>query len=209
MIKIKRTIDKEALNELPKAAFPGQIHVVQTPQEAERAATYLKTCPIVGIDTETRPSFSKGRTYKVALLQVSSDEHCFLFRLNQTGLTLPIISLLESPNITKVGLSLHDDFMMLHKRAPFEPQAYVELQEYVRPFGIEDKSLQKIYGILFNEKISKSQRLSNWEAETLTQPQQLYAATDAWACLNIYHKLEELKVTGDFVIESGELRVES
>ena len=181
MIKIKRTIDKEALNELPKAAFPGQIHVVQTPQEAERAATYLKTCPIVGIDTETRPSFSKGRTYKVALLQVSSDEHCFLFRLNQTGLTLPIISLLESPNITKVGLSLHDDFMMLHKRA---------------------------YGILFNEKISKSQRLSNWEAETLTQPQQLYAATDAWACLNIYHKLQELKVTGDFVIESGELRVE-
>lgn len=209
MIKIKRTIDKESLNELPKAAFPGQIHVVQTPQEAERAATYLKTCPIVGIDTETRPSFSKGRTYKVALLQVSSDEHCFLFRLNQTGLTLPIISLLESPNITKVGLSLHDDFMMLHKRAPFEPRAYVELQEYVRPFGIEDKSLQKIYGILFNEKISKSQRLSNWEAETLTQPQQLYAATDAWACLNIYHKLEELKVTGDFVIESGELRVES
>ena len=92
--------------------------------------------------------------------------------------------------------------MMLHKRAPFEPRAYVELQEYVRPFGIEDKSLQKIYGILFNEKISKSQRLSNWEAETLTQPQQLYAATDAWACLNIYHKLQELKETGDFIIEN-------
>ena len=199
---IKRTIAKEALNDLPKAAFPGQIHVVQTPQEAERAAAYLKTCPIVGIDTETRPSFSKGRVYKVALLQVSSEDHCFLFRLNQTGLTMPVIKLLESPAVTKVGLSLRDDFMMLHKRAPFEPRAYVELQEYVRPFGIEDKSLQKIYGILFNEKISKSQRLSNWEAETLTQPQQLYAATDAWACLNIYHKLQELKETGDFIIEN-------
>lgn len=202
MMIIKRTIDKETLNELPKAFFQGQIHVAQTPTEAEKAVEYLKQYPIVGIDSETRPSFSKGKQYKVALLQVSTPDHCFLFRLNLTGLTLPVITLLESPSITKVGLSLHDDFMMLRKRAPFEPRAYVELQEYVRPFGIQDMSLQKIYGILFNEKISKSQRLSNWEAENLTQPQQLYAATDAWACLNIYHKLEELKQTGDFIIEN-------
>lgn len=210
---IRRTIGKEELNEMPKAAFPGQIHVIQTPQESERAATYLKTCPTLGIDTETRPSFSKGRVHKVALLQVSSDEHCFLFRLNQTGLTMPVIHLLENPKVTKIGLSLHDDFLMLRKRAPFEPRACVELQEYVRPFGIQDMSLQKIYGILFGEKISKSQRLSNWEADELTQPQQLYAATDAWACLNIYHKLEELKRTGDFEIEAPvqpaeELKVE-
>ena len=91
--------------------------------------------------------------------------------------------------------------MMLHKRAPFQPRAYVELQEYVRPFGIQDKSLQKIYGILFNEKISKTQRLSNWEAPVLTEPQKLYAATDAWACLNIYNRLQELKASGDFQIE--------
>ena len=107
---------------------------------------------------------------------------------------------LESPDITKVGLSLHDDFTMLHKRAPFQPRACIELQEYVRTFGIEDKSLQKIYGILFNEKISKSQRLSNWEAPELTEPQKRYAATDAWACLNIYNRLQELKKTGDYRI---------
>lgn len=106
--------------------------------------------------------------------------------------------LLENPGITKVGLSLRDDFMMLHKRAPFEQRAYVELQEYVRTFGIQDRSLQKIYAILFGEKISKSQRLSNWEAEMLTPSQQQYAATDAWACLNIYNRLQELKRTGDF-----------
>ena len=198
---IKRTIDKETLNELPKAFFQGQIHVAQTPTEAEKAVEYLKQYPIVGIDSETRPSFSKGKQYKVALLQVSTPDHCFLFRLNLTGLTLPVITLLESPSITKVGLSLHDDFMMLHKRAPFQPRAYVELQEYVRPFGIQDKSLQKIYGILFNEKISKTQRLSNWEAPVLTEPQKLYAATDAWACLNIYNRLQELKASGDFQIE--------
>lgn len=198
---IKRTIDKEAVKELPKTLFPGKIHVVQTPWEAEKAVAYLKTCPLLGIDSETRPSFTKGRTHKVALLQVSSEEHCFLFRLNLTGLTLPVITLLESPHVTKVGLSLHDDFMMLHKRAPFEQRACVELQEFVRPFGIQEKSLQKIYAILFGEKISKTQQLSNWEAETLTEPQKLYAATDAWACLNIYNKLQELKRTGNFEIE--------
>ena len=201
---IQRNIDKESLNDLPKVTFPGQIHVVQTPWEAEKAVAYLKQCPLVGIDSETRPSFAKGRMHKVALLQVSSDEHCFLFRLNLTGLTLPIITLLESPHTVKVGLSLKDDFMMLHKRAPFEQRACIELQEYVRAFGIEDKSLQKIYGILFGEKISKSQRLTNWEAETLTEPQKLYAATDAWACLNIYNRLQELKQTGDYVIADDE-----
>lgn len=201
---IRRTIDKEELSNMPKAAFPGQIHVVSTPQDAERAVAYLKKCPLVGIDSETRPSFSKGQVHKVALLQVSSEEHCFLFRLNQTGLTLPVIMLLENPNVVKVGLSLKDDFMMLHKRAPFEQRGCIELQEYVRMFGIQDKSLQKIFGIIFGQKISKSQRLSNWEAEQLTQPQQLYAATDAWACLTIYNRLEELKQTGDYVIADDE-----
>ncbi len=201
---IRRTIDKEEVKEMPKAVFPGQIHIVDNPQEAERAVAYLKSCPILGIDSETRPSFTKGQSHKVALLQISSEEHCFLFRLNLTGLTLPVIMLLENPNVIKVGLSLRDDFMMLHKRAPFEQRACVELQEYVRTFGIQDKSLQKIYAILFGEKISKSQRLSNWEATELTIPQQQYAATDAWACLNIYNLLQELKHSGDFELAAEE-----
>ena len=186
---IKRTIDKETVKDLPKAAFPGQIHVVQTPWEAEKAVSYLKSCPLLGIDSETRPSFTKGHVHKVALLQISSEEHCFLFRLNLTGLTLPVITLLENPNVTKVGLSLRDDFMMLHKRAPFEQRACIELQEYVRTFGIQDKSLQKIYAILFGKRISKGQRLTNWEAEQLSSAQQSYAALDAMACVHIYDYL--------------------
>lgn len=201
---IYRSIDKEEVNKLPKVLFDGRIHLVRTPWEAEKAVEFLKQHPVVGIDTETRPAFSKGQHFKVALLQVSTLTDCFLFRLNQTGLTLPVIMLLENPSITKVGLSLKDDFMMLHKRAPFEPRGIIELQEYVRPFGIQDKSLQKVYGILFHEKISKSQQLSNWEAPELTQPQQLYAATDAWACLRIYNLLNELKESGDFEIADAE-----
>ena len=201
---LKRTISKEEVKEMPKAAFPGRIHVIQTESEAQKAVAYLQSQAILGIDSETRPSFTKGHSHKVALLQISSDECCFLFRLNMTGLTQPIIELLEDPKVIKVGLSLKDDFMMLHKRAPFNQQACIELQEYVRPFGIQDKSLQKIYGILFSEKISKSQRLSNWEADVLTDAQKQYAATDAWACLNIYHLLEELKRTGNYELAPEE-----
>lgn len=198
---LKKTISKEELKELPKTIFRGQIHVVQTQAEVEQAVAYLQAQLAVGIDSETRPAFTKGQSYKVALLQISSEEHCFLFRLNMTGFTPPLIGLLENPAVIKVGLSLRDDFMMLHKRAPFTPQSCIDLQDYVHPFGIQDKSLQKIYGILFEEKISKAQRLSNWEADVLSEPQKQYAATDAWTCLHIYSLLEELKRTGDYELE--------
>lgn len=201
---IKRSINKDDLKEMPKVVFPGRIFVIQTEAEAEKAVKYLISQRVVGIDSETRPSFTKGQSHKVALLQISSEDCCFLFRLNHTGLTEPLVALLENPSVTKVGLSLRDDFMMLRKRAPFKQQSCVELQDYVNAFGIQDKSLQKIYAILFGEKISKSQRLSNWETDVLSDAQKLYAATDAWSCLKIYNLLEELKQTGNYIIESQE-----
>jgi len=201
---ILSSIEKADINEMPRVTFDGDIRIADTPQAVERAVAYLQQFPALGLDSETRPSFKKGEIHKVSLLQVSTDDVCYLFRLHLTGLTLPLVRLLENPNITKVGLSLKDDFLMLQRRAPFTPREYVELQEYVAPFGIEDKSLQKIYAILFNQKISKSQRLSNWEAVNLTHQQQEYAAIDAWACLKIYEKLENLKQTGDFIIKKIE-----
>lgn len=198
---IKRSIDKDELREMPKAGFPGKIYVVQTETDVKKAVDYLSSRPAIGIDSETRPSFTKGQAYKVSLLQLSSEECCFLFRLNHTGLSKPLIELLENENVIKVGLSLRDDFMMLRKRAAFKQQSCIELQEYVGEFGIKDKSLQKIYGILFGEKISKSQRLTNWEVDVLTDSQKVYAATDAWACLKIYNLLQELKETGDYTLE--------
>lgn len=197
---IKTRITKEEINAMPKVEMGIPVTVISTVAEAETAVRYLMQYSVLGIDTETRPSFRRGENHKVALLQVSNQERCFLFRLNLIGLTLPIINLLESKRIIKVGLSLKDDFAMLRKRAPFSPNNVIELQEYVRPFGIRDMSLQKIYANLFAGKISKSQRLSNWEAPELTQPQQAYAGLDAWSCLLIYNKLNELKETGDFEI---------
>lgn len=198
---IKSCIDKTEINQMPRVTFRGNIRIADTPEAAERAIAHLQTFPLLGIDSETRPSFHKGENHKVSLLQISSKTICYLFRLNLTGLIQPIISLLENPDITKVGLSLRDDFFMLQQRAAFTPQGYIELQEYITPFGIEDKSLQKVFAILFGQKISKAQQLSNWEAPSLTRPQQQYAAIDAWACLKIYEKLESLRQSGNFIIQ--------
>ena len=197
---VRRTINKDEVKELPKTVFPGRIYVIQSETETEKAVAYLQSRSVIGIDSETRPSFTKGQSHKVALLQISSEECCFLFRLNMTGLTRPLVDLLENQDVIKVGLSLKDDFMMLHN--------CIELQDYVRQFGIQDKSLQKIYAILFKEKISKSQRLSNWEADVLSDGQKQYAATDAWACLNIYNLLQELKQTGNYEIAPEEKKEE-
>lgn len=195
---VRRTITKEDISMMPKVSFEGSIKVVSTEKEAEQAIAYLNQFPVLGIDSETKPSFTKGRSHKVALLQISNDECCFLFRLNIIGFPKGLVELFENPAIAKIGLSLKDDFLAMHKRASFVQRNCVELQDYVKPFGIQDKSLQKIYAILFGQKISKSQRLSNWEAETLTPSQQLYAATDAWTCLNIYKLLQNLQQTGDY-----------
>ena len=195
---IKNRTTKEEINEMPKVEYPGEIYVINTPEQADMAVRYLRQFPILGIDTETRPSFKRGENHKVALLQLATDERCYLFRLHKFGLTIPLIQLLESPHVAKVGISLKDDFYMLHKWMPFEPQNVIELQTFVQDLGITDMSLQKIYANIFGNKISKSQRLSNWEADELTIPQQQYAAIDAWACIQIYKKVEELKETGDY-----------
>ena len=194
MIDIPSKIDKKEVSEMPRANFPGRIYLIFTEDEARKAVDYLNTQTLIGVDTETRPSFKKGSTNKVALLQISTIDTCFLFRLNHIGLPDFLEEFLQN-DILKIGLSLKDDFNMLRRRNKKDPREgnWIELQEYVPKFGIKELSLQKIYAILFREKISKSQRLSNWEAETLTEAQQMYAATDAWACVRIYQRLQELK----------------
>ena len=197
---INRSISKEQIKQYPRAKFPGAIEVINTTAAAKKALEYLNTKDTLGIDTETRPAFKKGITHKVSLMQIASNEVCFLFRLNKIGLIPELVELLENPNIMEIGVSLRDDFMMLHKRKPFKQQSCIDLQNEVKQFGISDKSLQKIYAILFKEKISKSQRLSNWEATELSEAQQRYAALDAWSCLRIFTLLLELKKSKAYTI---------
>ncbi len=185
-------ISKEDVALLEKDFFEGRIIVIQSNEEAKKAVAYLSEFKVVGIDTESKPSFKKGRQNKIALLQISTDECCFLFRLNIMGFSPELAAFLENQNITKVGLSLKDDFMMLRGISTFTPKGFVDIQSIIDNYGIGEKSLQKIYAILFGKKISKSQRLSNWEADVLTDAQKRYASTDAWATLKIYEKLLSL-----------------
>ncbi len=187
------TIEKSEVSKYPTVQFTGRIITIDTKADTERAAQALSKEKILGLDTETRPSFRKGVHYNVSLLQLSTADTCYLFRLCRTGLTDKLIELLESTNVKKVGVSLHDDFHVLKARRSFTPGCFVELQKYVSDFGIEEMSLQKIYAIIFAQRISKSQQLTNWDADVLTDKQKTYAATDAWACLNIYNHLERIK----------------
>lgn len=134
----------------------------------------------------------------VALLQVSGRDKCYLFRLNKMGVPSCIIHLLEDTTVPKIGLSLGDDMNMLHHRVKFSPGRFIDLQKMVSDFGIKDLSLQKLYANIFHERISKREQLSNWESDQLNPKQQLYAATDAWTCINLYETLTELRQTGDY-----------
>lgn len=185
------SISKNIISELPSAVFPGKIIVIDNAADARSAVRYLSHQDIVGFDTETRPTFKKGLTHNVALIQISTNDTCFLFRINMTGFIEPLQHFFELEDVTKIGLSIKDDFHGLHKIADFNPAGFVELQDYVHRFGIIDASLQRIYAIIFEQRISKGQRLSNWEAAELTPAQQHYAALDAYACLRLYNHLRK------------------
>ncbi len=198
---IQDKYDKQKIQTLPRELFEGRIIVIFTEKEADKAVAYLMRQHLLGFDTETRPSFKKGHMHQVGLLQVSTHDTCFLFRLNQMGLPDSVVRLLEDHDITKVGLSLQDDFRLLKARRPFRTGTFVELQKEVKDIGIEDNSLQKIYANLFHKKISKNQQLSNWESESLSEAQQRYAATDAWACIKIHEEVARMKREGNFKLE--------
>ncbi|MDR0574465.1 MAG: 3'-5' exonuclease domain-containing protein 2 [Tannerella sp.] len=179
---------------MPREIFPGDIVVVDTEKGVEEALLYLSSSTEVGFDTETRPSFSKKTHYKMSLMQLSSDNTCFLIRLNKfKKMPVSLELFLKNEAIKKIGLSLRDDFHGLNSLTKISPGNFIDLQQYIVQFGIEEMSLQKIYAILFGKKISKRERLSNWEAKVLTESQQRYAALDAWSCLRIYQFLERSK----------------
>lgn len=183
------TISKELLHALPIAAFPGEIRLVDRFDQVDAAIQYLGQQPVIGFDTETKPSFSTTVNHTVALVQLSTADVCYLFRLNLIGMPTALVHLLNDPNVLKIGLSLRDDFRALSPRAIISQHGFIDLQIFVKKMGIEETSLTKLFAIIFGQRISKSKRLSNWEANPLTDAQQLYAATDAWACYEIYTHL--------------------
>lgn len=182
-------ISNEQTALLPAIEFRGDIRIVEHERDIAAACAELAAQPLLGFDTETRPSFRPGVMYRVSLLQLSTPQRCYLFRLNRIPLAKPILQLLESRDILKIGADVAGDLRSLRQLRRFRDGGFVDLQSIAPEWGIGEKSLRKLSAIVLGQRVSKAQRLSNWEAAALTRKQQLYAATDAWVCTRIYEKL--------------------
>lgn len=204
MKKIYDKYDKRKIAQLPIVRFEGKIFEIFNEQESAAAVEKLLQQSILGVDTETRPSFTRGTLHRVAILQVATHTECYLFHLNLLGLSPSIVRFLEDTSVKKIGLSWHDDLLMLRRRGVFTPGYFVELQELVGAIGIQDRGLQKLYANLFGQRIIKREQLSNWELHSLTEKQRSYAATDAWACIMLYEELQRLEATHDYELEITE-----
>jgi ribonuclease D len=185
------SISNEDILLLPPGTFGGRIVVVDSKETMKAAYDHLSRCRVIGFDTETRPAFQKGHVNTMALVQLSAEDAAFLFRINKMALSRKMLSLLENAAILKVGASIRDDIKGIQKQTPFRPAGFVDIQSMVGGYGIRETSVRKVSAIVLGVRISKAQRLSNWEAQELTPAQQLYAATDAWSCREIYLKLTE------------------
>ncbi len=187
------SITRDELHKLPTGQFNGHIHLIEDISHISDICKGLAKETILGFDTETKPSFKKGNSNIVSLLQLATSDDAYLFRLNKTGLPKTLIKILSDPAILKVGIAIRDDIRHLASVCDFKADGFIELQNYVKQFGIENSGLSKLSGIILNFRISKSQQLSNWENEVLTDAQKLYAATDAWAACQIYKTLIQLQ----------------
>ena len=186
---MRKTISNDELAEFPLSSFEGVIHVIQQPEDLDNALKYLNNQSIIGFDTETRPAFKKGQVFPVSLLQLATSDQAFLFRINKIGLPAGLIKILASPKILKIGAAIRDDIKILQRVVPFKPAGFIELQDLVKDYGIENFSLKKLSAIVLGFRISKSQRLTNWDADELTEQQLIYGATDAWVACDIYKQL--------------------
>lgn len=192
MTTVNNFIDKisnEQTALLPAVEFRGEIRIVEHERDIAAACKTLAEQPVIGFDTETRPSFRPGVTFRVSLLQLSTPTVCYLFRLNKIPLAKPILQLFEDRRILKIGADVAGDLRSLRQIHHFRDGGFVDLQGIAPEWGIGEKSLRKLSAIVLGRRVSKAQRLSNWEAATLTDKQQLYAATDAWVCTRIYEQL--------------------
>ena len=184
-------ITKEEVENLDLIQFEGHITLVEEMEVFRREIGVIRRLKLIGFDTETKPSFKKGKVNPTSLIQLATDDRAWIIRVSRIGYPRELLELLSSDEVIKVGAGLNDDLRRLRSDFQFEPGGFLDLQQYVEAFRIEEKGLKKLSAIVLGKRISKSQQVSNWDAEQLTEAQLRYAATDAWICLRIYHTLRD------------------
>jgi len=187
----KEDITVEELTELELSWFKGEIVLVDDLKTFYEVIPRLLETDLLGFDTETRPTFTKGGRNQVSLIQLSTADLACLFRINKIGLPKELIQLLADPKVIKAGVAVHDDIRFLKVVKKFNPEGFIDLQNFVKDYGIQIAGLKKLTAIVLGFRISKRQQVTDWEAEQLSEAQMIYAATDAWVCHQIYRKLTE------------------
>jgi ribonuclease D len=185
----KENITVEELAEHELSWFKGEIVLVDNLKTFYEVIPRLQGLDLLGFDTETRPTFKKGKKNSVSLIQLSDEKLACLFRINKIGIPDELADLLSDQSITKAGVAIHDDIKFLKAVRKFSPEAFIDLQTFVKDFGIQSSGLKKLAAIVLGFRISKRQQVTDWEAEQLTEAQVIYAATDAWVCHQIYKRL--------------------
>lgn len=189
---IRKTISKEELNSLPLWAYSGKINLIRDLRSARQAVNDLLYAPLLGFDTETRPSFRKGEHYDPSLVQIANYDEVFLFQLPLIGGIEALIPLFESPLVLKACVGVHEDIRRLKAIQLFDAQGFVDIAEVTRKIGIEDGSLRKLAGILLGFRVSKREQTSNWGRLELSESQLRYGATDAWVSRMLYEMAQSL-----------------
>jgi ribonuclease D len=187
----RENIGIEEIKELDLSWFAGEMVLVDNMEKFYSVMPRLRRAKVLGFDTETKPSFKKGKINKVSLIQLADKNLACLFRINRIGIPNELIALLADPGIIKAGVAIHDDIKVLSGIKKFSPRGFIDLQVFVKNFRIESSGLKKLTAIILGFRISKRQQVTDWEAAQLSEAQQIYAATDAWVCHQIYSRLTE------------------
>jgi len=182
-------IEKSDLQQLPLIRFEGDIQVIEKPEDLDNVLEIVGRESILGFDTETKPTFTKGAYNHTALIQFSTLEQAFLLRIHRFGIPDRLKKILENENILKIGISLRDDLKDLKKVRPFKPAGFVDLNNIAKELGINQIGIKSLTGIFLERRVAKNQQTSNWENHKLTPAQKRYAATDAWVCMKMYDSL--------------------
>ncbi len=189
-------LSKEEINLLPIQAWEGPVVLIQDEADLAAALEKLRQETVLGFDTETRPTFTKGKTCRPALIQLATADTVYLIQLTHVSFCDDIADLLASPEVLKVGVAIHDDMKALARIHPFTAGGVVDLAVMARARGIQAQGLRTLAANLMGFRISKSAQCSNWENRELTPQQIKYAATDAWVGRELYFRMLRLGAAG-------------
>ncbi len=190
MIRFKK-LSKDEINGMPLIKYEGDIQIFSNKDNIQDAVDYLLTQKVIGFDTETRPTFTKGPLNAPSIIQLAGEKSVFIFQLGGSAMFEKLSQVLSEKRVTKCGVSVDRDLIELMYLNPFDPCSFIDLGDVARARDIPHHGLRGLAALLLKHRISKSSQTSDWSRRKLSDAQVTYAATDAWISLRLFKKLEQ------------------